>query len=218
MVSGDSNAYKLAFWVLSYILFDSALHNCIRDETAPAIRGNEIDLPYLTSNCPQLQAVYREAMRLTKRDVAVRKVVGDTKINGKTLRAGNATIVPSCQLHDNVSVFGKDHETFDAGRFLKSPELASSPTYKPYGGGRTQCPGRFFAVPEIFGFIALLIHRWDIELVRPEPDEGKIVNSQTFPRKDESTLTVGVSRPLPEDKVEVRLTYQEPVFQKVSHE
>ena len=191
---------------MSYILFDKALHSTIRDETAPAVRGNDIDLTYLTSNCPQLQAVYREALRLTKRDVAVRKVIGDTIISGKTLRAGNSAIVPTCQLHDSALVFGRDHWRFDAGRFLKSPELASNPSYKPYGAGRTLCPGRFFAMPEIFSFIALLLHRWDIELDPQESDGEKAAGSQTFPRKDESTLTLGVSRPLPEDIVHVRLT------------
>ena len=207
-ISGDSNAYKLAFWVLAYILFDGALHNIIREETAPAVQDDGIDLAYLASSCPRLQAVYREALRLTKRDVAIRRVIGDTVINGKILRAGNSAIVPTCQLHDSASVFGTDRGTFDANRFLENPDLASNPSYKPYGGGRTQCPGRFFAVPEIFGFIALLLHRWDIGLDPAEIDGEKASENQKFPRKDESTLTLEVSRPLPEDKVMVRLTYR----------
>lgn len=207
MNRGDANAYKLSFWMLVYILFDKDLHAIIRTETAFAIRSNDIDMSYLTNNCPRLRAVYYETMRITKRDIAIRKVARDTPMNGKILRAGNSVIVPTCQLHDNESAFGHDHDTFDPSRFLKAPDLASSPSYKPFGGGRTYCPGRYFAVPEIFAFVALLLHRWDIQLAQLGSNGAKnLSGEQSFPRKDESTLTLGVSRPLPEDKVWVRLT------------
>ena len=207
MRRGDANAYKLAFWMLTYILFDKDLSAILRTETTPAIRGDNIDIGYLTNNCPRLRGVYYETMRITKRDIAIRKVACDTPMGGKILRAGNSVIVPICQLHDNESAFGRDHHTFDSQRFLKAPDLASVPNYKPFGGGRTYCPGRYFAIPEIFAFVALLLHRWDIEL-EPRGLHGEKVFSdqQPFPRMDDSTLTMGVSRPLPEDKVWVRLS------------
>lgn len=145
-------------------------------------------MKYLSDHCPQLRAVYHEALRCKKRDLAFRKVERDTKIGDKLLRAGSFAIVPVCQLHDNEEVFGWDALSFCPNRFMKQSGLVSSSSYKPYGGGKTYCPGRFFAMQEIFGFVALLIHRFDIQLATP---------GQKFPIPDESILTLGVSRPVP---------------------
>lgn len=150
MERGDTNAYKLAFWMLTYILFEKDLSAITRTETTPAVRGNDIDMGYLTNNCRRLRGVHYERMRITKCDIAIRKVACDIPMNGKILRAGNSVNVPICQLHDNESAFGRDHHTFDSQRFLKAPDLASIPNHKPFGGGRTYCPGRYFATPEKF--------------------------------------------------------------------
>ena len=144
-----------------------------------------------------MRAIYYEALRLKKRDLAFRKVDRDTIIGGKLLRGGNFAIVPVCQLHDNREEFGLDASVFAPERFLKRPDLISSPSYKPYGGGKTYCPGRFFALQEIFGFVTLLIHRFDIQLAPP---------LQKFPSPDESILTLGVSRPVPGSDVRVALS------------
>lgn len=183
--------------MISYILFDKELHDTIRFETKPAIQNDSLDIHYLSSHCSHLRAVYHEALRCKKRDLAFRKVERDTKIGEKLLRAGNFAIVPVCQLHENDEVFGQNAMEFCPERFLKQPDLVSSSSFKPYGGGKTYCPGRFFAMQEIFGFVALLIHRFDIQLA---------TSRQTFPILDESMLTLGVSRPVPGSDVWVRLS------------
>ena len=144
-------------------------------------------MKYLSDCCPKLRAVYYEALRLKKRDLAFRKVERDTKLGGKLLRAGNFVIVPVCQLHDNEDVFGGDASAFCPGRFLTRQALASSASYKPYGD-KTYCPGRFFAMQEIFGLVTLLIYCFDVQLAMAQQD---------FPMADESMLTLDVSRPVP---------------------
>ncbi|MCJ1454190.1 hypothetical protein MMC28_004541 [Mycoblastus sanguinarius] len=206
--TGDANAYKLAFWVLSYILFSPSLYTAIRAETAPAVRGgsSSIDMSYLANHCPQLKAVYYEAMRLTKRDIGIRKILQDTALHGKILRGGASAVVPMCQLHGNEAVFGSNVCEFDPKRFLANENLAENSSYKPFGGGRTYCPGRFFAVPEIFGFVAVVLNRWDIKLVGQGKPGAQPHSVQEFPVMDESTLTLGISRPLPTSKVWVTLS------------
>ena len=181
---------------MSYILYDQQLYEAIREETLPAMQG-KLDTAFLASKCTLLKAVYHEALRLTKRDLGYRKVDRDTHIGNKVLRGGNFGMVPVCQLHDNAQVFGLDARTFNPQRFLADKGLTSSPSYKPYGGGKTYCPGRFFAMQEIFGFVALLIHRFNIRLAYP---------GQNFPLPDESMLTLGVSRPAPGQTVAVTLS------------
>jgi cholesterol 7alpha-monooxygenase len=195
--SGDANAYKLAFWIRSYILFDSDLHAKLIDETSPAISDDgNIDMAYLAQSCPVLRSVYSEALRLRKRDLAFRQVETDTFIGGKVLTGGNLALVPMCQLHDDRLVFGEDANCFDARRFQKNGSLSTCTSYKPYGGGKTYCPGRFFAMVEIFGFVAVLLNKYQIKLESSD---------QPFPRPDESSLTLGVSRPLPGEDLKVVL-------------
>jgi cytochrome P450 len=196
--SGDANAYKLAFWIMSYILFDPDLYNALVAETSPAIRDNgDINMPYLAKNCPLLCSVYSEALRLRKRDLAFRQVETDTHIGGKVLRGGNLALVPMCQLHDDRSVFGEDASIFDATRFKRETGFQNCTSYKPYGGGKTYCPGRFFAMQEIFAFVAIMLNRYGIQ---------KQQDCRRFPKPDESSLTLGVSRPLPEEDLQVHLT------------
>ena len=152
---------------------------------------------------PLLRAVYHESLRLRKRDLAYRKVEHDTMIGGRRLRGGNFAMVPMCQLHDNEREFGADTATFSPRRFLNRKELTSSPSYKPYGGGKTYCPGRFFAMQEIFAFVALLIHRSNIRPAYP---------GQKMPLPDESMLTLGVSRPAPRQELMVTLSNNEAVY------
>ena len=189
---------------MAYLLFDKELYNAIREETLPAVQENDLDMQYLANNCPRLRSVYYEALRLNKRDFAYRKVERDTEIGGKLLRGGNFAIVPVCQLHDNEDTFGSDALAFCPERFLKQQDLTSSPGYKPYGGGKTYCPGRFFAMQELFGFVALLIHRFDVQLATS--------SVQSFPIADEWSLTLGVSRPLPGSDVWITLADNQPKF------
>ena len=147
---------------MAYILFDKVLYDMVREETIPAVQNDDLDMQYLANHCPRLRAAYYEALRLRKRDFAYREVEHDTKIGGKVLRGGKFAIVPVCQLHDNKDTFDSDALAFHPERFLKERDLTSSPGYKPYGGGKTYCPGRFFAMQELLGFVALLIHRFDV--------------------------------------------------------
>jgi len=193
--------------MVAYILFDPALHALIREEVRPAVKPDGINMHVLVNNCPQLQSVFYEAMRLTKRDIGIRKVVRPTLLGGKLLSSGNAVILATCQLHENRDIFGHNIHEFDPNRFLKRPDLSRSPSFKPFGGGRTYCPGRVFAMQEIFSFIAFLFHRWDIELASTAGKDKTSDGKQTFPVADDSTITLGITRPLPGQDVWVKLAY-----------
>jgi len=91
--------------MVAYILFDPALHALIREEVRPAVKPDGINMHFLVNNCPQLQSVFYEAMRLTKRDIGIRKVVRPTLLGGKLLSSGNAVILATCQLHENRDIF-----------------------------------------------------------------------------------------------------------------
>jgi cholesterol 7alpha-monooxygenase len=182
--------------MMAYILFDDKLQASIKAETAAAVKKDEVDMQHLVQSCPRLNSVYHEVLRMTKRDFSFRKVERDTEVGGRLLRKGHIAMIPASELHSNQAVFGTDSAAFQPDRFLHNPSLATHASYRPFGGGKNYCPGRFFAAQEIFGFVAVLLHRLDIRL---EPGR------QSFPTPDESLLTLGVSRPLPGSDVWVTL-------------
>ena len=150
----------------------------INEEIQPAIpRNGDISLPYLKDSCPQLAAIFHEALRLCSASSSMRLVTAPTRIGGKQLPVGSRVVVPFRQMHFNDSVFGPDVDAFDPERFIKSKNLVHSSSYRPFGGGISYCPGRFIARQEVAVFVALLLKMYDVEVAGdgkfPELDSGK---------------------------------------------
>lgn len=154
-----------------------------------------MDVKYLLRECPRLDAVYHETLRIVNGALSGRRVVAPTKIGGKVLRPGNLVIIPYQQLHYNEQVWGQDPLRFDPERFLKDRNLTSHPAYRPFGGGVSYCPGRVLAQQEVYGFVALLLHRLDIELASA-PLGAAGTASQQFPRLDRTKPSLGITGPV----------------------
>ena len=166
---GNTNTFKLCFWVLAYLLHDAKLLDIIRAETAQTICGDEIKLDQLMNCCPRLEALFSEVLRLTAALTTMRKILSPTEIGGKILPQGHRVLVPYRQLHFNEDAFGEDVGKFNPERFLANRKLAHNPAFRPFGGGANLCPGRLIARQEVVVFIALVLHRFDIERVeRPD--------------------------------------------------
>jgi cytochrome P450 len=151
-----------------------------------AFQGDEIDTNYLLKECPLLKSVYLEALRLSKTDHSYRTVDRNIEVNGVLLRQGTNAILSVSELHRDESVFGSKASEFNPTRFLEQPKLASSRSFKPYGGGTTLCPGRDFALRQTMYFMALWLHKYD----------ARIVGSLSKPQLDEEWMAIGLCRPL----------------------
>lgn len=99
---------------------------------------------------------------------------------------------PFRQLHFNEEVFGKNINDCDPDRFFRNRSLAKDASFKPFGGGSTFCPGRFIARQEVFVFIALLVHRFDVEMA-PVGDVEK--GRQAFPKLESKKPTTRIMSP-----------------------
>lgn len=212
----NANAYKGCFWTMAYILFDPTLLAALRAEIDPVFATAGPGAKNLESrleNCPLLEAVYLESLRLTSSSGTVRAVRQTTTISADmTLQQGTTIIIPYRELHYNPSVFGANAETFDAGRFLRNKELKRSPSFKPFGGGTTYCPGRYLARREVLVFVAVLIHRFDISLSSSSSSYSDRVSSgekgrgisthpsqQRFPRIDTKKIALALMDPVAGD-------------------
>ncbi|KAF2738282.1 cytochrome P450 [Polyplosphaeria fusca] len=188
----NANAYKQVFWALSYILFDehTLLHD-LKTEIAPAFDTSDtLNLEYLFSSCPLLASACEEALRLTIWSVGARIVTKDTVIDGKTLRKGRNLLMTYRTMHFSPDVFGADADTFNPTRFMNNKDLVKSPSYRPFGGASHYCPGRFVARKEVQMTVALILRRFDLEVV------GEGGKPPKFPKMDDTLPSGGIQNPL----------------------
>ena len=194
--------------MLSYLLYDPKLKDQIRTETANAISDDTVEVTRLMDHCPKLEALFFEVLRMSTASASVRSIISPTKIGSKTLRPGNRLLIPYRQLHYNEEVFGEDVNDFNGQRFLRNKDLTHHPSYRPFGGGATFCPGRFIARQEVNIFIALVLHRFDIELAKKVEKNASGGNGrlqQGFPRSEDSTPCLGIMGPVQGEDVIVNV-------------
>lgn len=187
--------------MVSYILCDPELLAAIKAEIAPAFHDNTVDYSYIYDHCPRLTAIHIEMLRLTFGSFSVRKVAAPIVMGGKKLLPGNTVIVPIRSLHYNADVFGRNATQFDPKRFLDNPQLEKNPSYRPFAGGLTYCPGRFLAKRQNVGFVAMLLHRFDIEVVnRERGPKGEMAP----PQIDQDSPSLGIMGPVKGTELFVR--------------
>lgn len=189
----NANAYKSAFWTLAHILDDQSLVAALLEEISPVFAQGTTNLGSRIENCPLLESVYLESLRLSSSSATLRTVQNTTSIGDLTLRKGIEVLVPYCQLHLDDSVWGPSPNQFNPQRFLKNSQLKQSPSFKPFEGGSTYCPGRFLARQEVMTFVAVVLHRFDVTL---SPADGTYSKKQRMPRIDHKTLAVSLMGPI----------------------
>lgn len=161
----NSNVWKLAFWAVAHALCKSNIAASIRAAVATAIEesSSPTDLSDRLEHCDLLVAYYNEVTRFVVSSLTARKVVADTYINGKILRAGAQVMLPYRQLMMDEEFFGAEVNQLNPLRFLENKQLARSANFKPFGSGRNMCPGRFLARKEVLLFTTLVLTRFEAE-------------------------------------------------------
>lgn len=175
---------------MSHLLHDPALLVSIQEEITPAFGNGKAGMTYLVHSCPSLNALFDEVLRMTNSSSSVRSVVSNTVVGGFTFHAGTKVIIPYRQLHFDEAVFGQDAHNLNIGRFLENKNLNRSPSYRPFGGGSTYCPGRFIARQEVVGFVAIVLKRFNVA-----PWKSQNGSEQRFPSLEEKKPCLGVMGP-----------------------
>lgn len=180
------------------MLEDPELIQEIRAETSRAISiDGKLDYNCQVRNFPRFMAVWNETIRLAASSASVRFVAEDTVIGNKLLRKGNRIVMPNRQLHMDERVFGANVESFNRDRFFQNEKVVRSPSWRPFGGGITMCPGRFIAQQAAFIFVALLLDRFDV---------SKAMADQPFPEQDTGTPVLGVMANVPGTEFLMKMT------------
>lgn len=156
----------------------------IREEIQPTFRADGFfDSNFVYSSCSKLDSVWRETLRVSATSAITRNVIADTTIGGKVLQESTKLFISARQLHFSSIDFGDDVSTFDPDRFIQNPSLYRSPAFRPFGGGATQCPGRFLAKHLVLSFVAVFFNRFVVSVAMP----------QSLPRYQESKPAIGIT-------------------------
>jgi cytochrome P450 len=147
------------------------------------------------NSCPLLMSVTSEVLRIVANPSSTRVVEEDTVVDGHLFRKGGMVMLPTSHLHSSPA-WGD--AAFDPDRFLNNPSLdkTSNGNYGPFGGGITYCPGRFLARQEIHMVVALMLDKYDMELVG-----GKA----SLPKKSTLKPTLGVFEPADTENIRVNV-------------
>lgn len=179
------NTLPGAFWLVFHIFSDPAVFNEVRDELLEGVREDEdgsrtIDLSHVKSSCPILASTFKETMRVHSSPNITRIAMEDHRLDaGYLLKKGGTVIMPAKMQHTERSLWGDTVDQFNHRRFLKDPgtKRVSPAAFRGFGAGITLCPGRHFAATEILMFAALLVLRFDVELVDGDWREPSTVKS-----------------------------------------
>lgn len=177
----NTNTYKLCFWLFSYVLNDKTLLARIQAEVDLVMASGPYDVDQMIQGCPLLESCYYETLRMASSTISVRNVVQPTELGGKMLRAGRRMMLPYRMLHFNKKHYGPDAEHFVPDRFMENKDFSRSPWFRPFSGGPAYCPGRFMAKQEVITFVALAVHRFDLELPELKLLPGGHPTAQKFP-------------------------------------
>ena len=124
-----------------------------------------------------------------------------TKIGDKRLRPNTSVMIPNRQLHYDDEAFGGDADVFDPDRFLDN-DLDHSPSFLPFGERFDSFPRPFLAKREILVFVALVLHRFDVDVVGNVSDEK---TDPSLPEIDQVCQTLGIMQPVKGTEVYIRL-------------
>jgi cytochrome P450 len=202
----SSNVIPVTGWILMHILDpkgDPTLLGRVMTELKQAENPDgSVDVPTLI-NLPLMQSIWTETLRLYTDVLVTRNASQDTVLpldeDGKTciqLKKGDNVFAPTWIGHHDPEAWGDDEKapvnTFHAERFLKPDPnnpgkmvfgMSSTGKFYPWGGGRTICPGRVFAKQEALGAVAIILLRFQFEVLGFVDQNGKACDEFVQPGK-----------------------------------
>ncbi len=141
---------------------------------------------------------------MTVGSFSVRKVTRLIVMGSKKLRSNGFVTIPIRSLHYDPKAFGENAEQFDANRFLDNT-LDRNPSFRPFAGGITHCPGIFLAKRQILVFVATLINRYYIEVFGGSEVQNGVCRTPRIGRIDQIGSSWGTVAPVKEMQLLIRL-------------
>lgn len=164
--AGHHTSSGTAAWVLLELLKHPPLMSRTRQELDELL-GGQGDVTFQNlREMPELENVLKEVLRLhPPLIILMRQVAQDLHFKGYTIKAGDMVWACPPVTHRMSKLFSNP-EVFDPDRFsAERREDKNLMAYQPFGGGKHKCSGNAFAMFQIKAIFAILLRRYEFELV-----------------------------------------------------
>ncbi|TRY88942.1 hypothetical protein DNTS_008511 [Danionella cerebrum] len=169
-----ANAIPITFWAVAFLLSNPASYKIAMDQIN-AVLGDQdkqkttVTLDHL-QQMPYVKWCIMEAIRLRAPGAITRKVVRPLKLQNYIIPPGDMLMLSPYWAHRNPKYF-PEPEDFKPERWetadLEKNVLLEG--FVAFGGGKNQCPGRWYAIMELHMFVALILYKFDFTLQDPLP-------------------------------------------------
>ncbi|KAK0672961.1 putative cytochrome P450 E-class, group IV [Cercophora samala] len=176
LFAGIVNTATTSFWGVLQVVNDGGLLGEVRRELG--VDGGKEKIEGGLRDKVLLEAVVNECLRLGSDTYSTRVVVPkegvEVEVKGKEywFKGGAVVQISGGTIHASKENWGEDVREFKPERFLKG---ANYKNFRAFGGGQTLCPGRNFAVAVVRLLIAMVVTKFEIEVVGgriPEKEDG----------------------------------------------
>ncbi|KAA0708387.1 24-hydroxycholesterol 7-alpha-hydroxylase [Triplophysa tibetana] len=169
-----ANAIPITFWAVAFILSNPGVYKIAMDQIRDAIQNRDKEKTKVTLDdlrqMPYVKWCIMEAIRLRAPGAITRKVVRPLKIQNYIIPPGDMLLMSPYWAHRNPKYF-PDPEDFKPERWEKA-DLEKNVLlegFVAFGGGKNQCPGRWYAIMELHMFVALILYKFEFTLLDPVP-------------------------------------------------
>ena len=166
MFAGHHTSSVTTAWTLIELLQHPRFLDEVTGEIRSRYAGSEnYDFQSLR-DLEKTEGAVKEALRIhPPLFILLRAALQDCEILGYQVKKGNWVAVSPMVAHRDASVFENPLE-FDPDRYRAPREEDRRPfTYISFGGGRHKCLGNAFAILQIKTIIAVLLNRYDFQLL-----------------------------------------------------
>ncbi|KAK4172060.1 putative cytochrome P450 E-class, group IV [Triangularia setosa] len=195
LFAGIVNTATTTFWGVLQVCNDRGLLGEVRKELG--VRMDTEEIVWSQKEKVLLEAVVKECLRLNSDTYSTRLVVPkegvEVTVKGREywFKGGAVVQISGGTIHSSRDNWGEDVREFRPERFLAGVNYKN---FRAFGGGKTLCPGRHFAVAVIRLLIVMVVTKFEVEIV-----------GDKLPEKDDGVLPVHVLEPKERVIVKIRV-------------
>ncbi|XP_072552049.1 24-hydroxycholesterol 7-alpha-hydroxylase [Salminus brasiliensis] len=169
-----ANAIPITFWTLTFILSNPRIYRIAMDQINSVFKDRDKENTKVSLDdlhkIPYVKWCILEAVRLRAPGAITRKVMRPLKIQNYIVPQGDLLMLSPYWAHREPKYF-PDPEDFKPERWEKA-DLAKNfflEGFVAFGGGKYQCPGRWYAIMELHLFVTLILYKFRFTILDPVP-------------------------------------------------
>ncbi|XP_063771292.1 24-hydroxycholesterol 7-alpha-hydroxylase [Pseudophryne corroboree] len=177
--ASQANANPIAFWALAFIISEPDVYKEAMKEIKSVFGTADKHQLQITEaelkSLPYIKSCILEAIRLRPPGAITRKVLHPLHLYNYEIPSGDLLMLSPYWLHRDPKRFPEPEkfrpERWNRANIEKNVFLDG---FVAFGGGKYQCPGRWFALMEIHMLVVLILYKFDFQLLDPFPKESNL--------------------------------------------